>query len=159
MERSEVDRNSQGLGKWFKTCSRALNRITTYNCANISRKLRDCFKLIISSTIANDTFNQYAVEFIAPHLVVRSSFTSGFQPTQIISKDAYDDSGLAIQVDDLELIDCRIISFFESSFEAAEFNQVIRNWIGGKYEKLEVLIFWVVDWHRAPWYYNAVRKN
>ncbi|EGT51014.1 hypothetical protein CAEBREN_16730 [Caenorhabditis brenneri] len=62
---------------------------------------------------------------------------SGKMPNKSISKDTYDD------VDDLVLIDCRIISFFESSFEAAGFNQVIRNWIGGKYEKLEVLIFWV----------------
>ncbi|EGT45846.1 hypothetical protein CAEBREN_16998 [Caenorhabditis brenneri] len=140
-----VDRNSQGLGKWFKTCSRALNRITTYNCANISRKLRDCFNLIILSTIANETFNQIAEEFsfgCPKQLYIWIS-------THIINKDTYNASGLAIQVDDLELIDCRIISFFESSFEAAEFNQVIRNWIGGKYEKLEVLIFWVADWHRA----------
>ncbi|EGT39522.1 hypothetical protein CAEBREN_21825 [Caenorhabditis brenneri] len=115
--------------------------------------------MIIPSTIANETFNQFAEEFRAPHLVVRSSYTSGFQPTQIISKDTYDDSGLAIQVDDLELIDCRIISFFESSFKAAEFNQVIKNWIGGKYEKLEVLIFWVADWHRAEQYEPVINPE
>ncbi|CAL2050607.1 unnamed protein product [Caenorhabditis brenneri] len=115
-------------------------------CSNINRKLRNCAKLIMPSTIANETFNQFAEDFRAPHLVSRADQMTGFRPTQIISKDTYDDSGYSIQVKDLELIDCRVISFCASCFKAAQFNQVVKNWIEGKYEKMEVMIFWVNSW-------------
>lgn len=115
-------------------------------CSKINRKLHQCSKVIIPPTVSNETFNDFAEDFKAQHLISRGGQMAGFRPTKVISKDTYDDSGYSIQLKDLEFIDCRVISFCASCFKALHYNQVIKNWIEGKYEKMEFMIFWVSNW-------------
>ncbi|CAL2050568.1 unnamed protein product [Caenorhabditis brenneri] len=102
------------------------------SCSRINPKLTECEKIMIPPTVSIDTFNELADEFRAQTMVIR--------------KDTYDDSGYAIQMKDLDLLECRVISFCQSQFEAVHYNQIIKNWMNGSYGKTEVLVFWVCDW-------------